>query len=317
MRGGYAPRYTLEEASKELDKERAEVKAKQQRGLTRPSSNEAWRQRDLAKQQRDLAALQAQCSICALRVDRANGKLACRCDHFPLAMPSGLALGDVVTCTSLTGDIEAIALYFVHEGATKVHNVSTHRHLLCEGKACPYDGVIVTRGVIGDVLDWLLYPVENVELKTIIDLTGRRVRAPSWYMSERVAASRIITRDRRLECFNKTLGGKHRCFSCFALLIFTMDEEFTINTDVDTLDADKVRCHEAGHIFAHSLGKPIIGDDIDGSWNLMPLCHNCNCRMGRQLAWTFIAASHATHLHMQEFVDAKAHYEQSLPEELK
>ena len=69
-----------------------------------------------------------------------------------------------------------------------------------------------------------------------------------------------------------------------------MWEEYDVNTSPATLDCDKVRCHEAGHIVAHSVGKPIIGDEIDGSWNLIPLCHNCNCRMGRQLAWDFIAA---------------------------
>eukprot|EP01043_Picozoa_sp_COSAG02_P082275 COSAG02_NODE_20538_length_826_cov_1.584594_1_plen_31_part_01 len=31
-----------------------------------------------------------------------------------------------------------------------------------------------------------------------------------------------------------------------------MDEEYRINTNPDTNDADKVRCHEAGHVYAHS-----------------------------------------------------------------
>ena len=96
-----------------------------------------------------------------------------------------------------------------------------------------------------------------------------------------------------------------------------MWEEYDVNTSPATLDCDKVRCHEAGHIVAHSVGKPIIGDEIDGSWNLIPLCHNCNCRMGRQLAWDFIAASVAGHLHLPGYVNAKAQFEHMLPEELK
>ena len=96
-----------------------------------------------------------------------------------------------------------------------------------------------------------------------------------------------------------------------------MDEEHEVNTSSATLDCDKVRCHEAGHIYAHSLGAPIIGDAIDDFWNLVPLCHNCNCRMGRQLVWDFIARSNASHLHLPEYVAAKALYEQNLPEALK
>ena len=95
-----------------------------------------------------------------------------------------------------------------------------------------------------------------------------------------------------------------------------MDEEFTINTDVDTLDDDKVRCHEAGHVCAHSRGKPIIGDEIDSLWNLIPLCHNCNCRMGRQNAFPFIAAAKPAHVDMLEYRDAKTEFERNVPAEL-
>jgi hypothetical protein len=49
-------------------------------------------------------------------------------------------------------------------------------------------------------------------------------RPPSRYEPERLAASRLITDERRRECYDNTLGGQHRCFSCLALLCFTMRE---------------------------------------------------------------------------------------------
>jgi hypothetical protein len=42
----------------------------------------------------------------------------------------------------------------------------------------------------------------------------------------RIAASRLITPERRRECFEQTVKRQHRCFCCLALLTFTMDEEF-------------------------------------------------------------------------------------------
>ena len=139
----------------------------------------------------------------------------------------------------------------------------------------------------------------------IEDLTGRTIRAPARYEPARIAASRLITAERRKECFDKTVGRQHRCFCCMALLVFTMEEEFTYNTDRRNATKPKVRIHEAGHVYAHSLGGP------DLLWNLVPLCHGCNVRMQRQLAFEFIEreAAGAPILDTAEYKAARANFD--------
>ena len=94
-----------------------------------------------------------------------------------------------------------------------------------------------------------------------------------------------------------------------------MDEEYRINTNPDTNDADKVRCHEAGHIYAHS--KAVVefsdADMADALWNLIPLCHNCNCRMGRRQAFQFIDAGNPTMRDIVEYVEQKQQFERNFP----
>ena len=69
-------------------------------------------------------------------------------------------------------------------------------------------------------------PEASVQRHWIEDLTGRTVRATQRYEPARIAASRLITPERRRECFEQTVKRQHRCFCCLALLTFTMDEEF-------------------------------------------------------------------------------------------
>ena len=90
-----------------------------------------------------------------------------------------------------------------------------------------------------------------------------------------------------------------------ALLTFTMDEEFRHNTDSRNKGQEQVRIHAAGHVYAHSLGGP------DLLWNLIPLCHGCNCRMGRHLAFDWIEqkAAGAPVLDTAEYKEARARFD--------
>jgi hypothetical protein len=259
-----------------------------------------------------IEALEARCATCNLWTNVKRGVRACRCDKFPLALPLDLGYGDLVMCTTGTRPTEATALYFVYAG-TKAPGV------LCAGNnadwsrfVTPHDGIIVTVAEPGDTQSWQLFPVECVSAITVVDLVGRRTRAPAWYEPCRLAASRRITEVRRRQCFNQKLDGRHRCFCCYALLVFSMQEEFTINTGVNTPDAEKVRCHEAGHVFAHSKGVILFPDDVDSLWNLIPLCHNCNTRMGRQLAFQFIGASNPPHCTSVDYTTQKHLFERNL-----
>jgi hypothetical protein len=183
-----------------------------------------------------------------------------------------------------------------------------------------FDGVLVvpTEGFVDsrgrDAGRWQLVPVSDIE-PAVVDLSGRCIRAPSRYVPERLAASRCISEAQRRVCFNRTLDGQHRCFCCLALLVFTMEEEFQINRTA--VDDKKVRCHEAGHCLAHSLGKPVIGDHVDEKWNLIPLCHSCNVRMGRQNAFAFIEKVQPTRMAKAEIRMARAEFERMCPAQLK
>lgn len=261
------------------------------------------------------AAAKEMCAICGLQ----EGLRGCRCDAFPMAMPHGIAYGDVI----MAAGTEVVALYFVPAGSDKrvPKHLKPGRRSGKRYAPTAADGIAVikvtdTHGNV-NLKQWQLVAPSEVELVTHVDMSGRRVRKPSRYEPERLAASRMISTEQRQACFNRTLTGEHRCFCCLSLLCFTMEEEFTINTDQNTLDADKVRCHEAGHVLAHSRGKPVIGDEVDEIWNLIPLCHSCNVRMGRQNAFTFINKTDAAHLAHPSYQQAEALFNSKCPLELR
>ena len=91
--------------------------------------------------------------------------------------------------------------------------------------------------------------------------------------------------------------------------------ESVSGADPDTSDADKVRCHEAGHVYPHSKAAVEFSDQdlADALWNLIPLCHNCNCRMGRQQAFQFIDAGNPTMRDVPEYIEQKQQFERNFP----
>lgn len=160
-------------------------------------------------------------------------------------------------------------------------------------------------------------PIPRVTTEWAEDLTGRTVRAPQRFEPARYTASRAITDVQRKKCFNTKLQQRHRCFCCFQLLVFTMWEEYAINTDPSTATSEKVRCFEAGHVYPHSKGHPIIGDAIDGDWNLIPLCHSCNVVMNVRIAFDFIRELHPAHLTDRTYQAAEQRYNDNLPNQLR
>ena len=77
----------------------------------------------------------------------------------------------------------------------------------------------------------------------------------------------------------------------------TASDEVQSNVAAD--DAGWVRCHEAGHVFAHSLGGP------DELWNLVPLCHACNGLMRRNQAFDWIEKLVPDRVHHEDYTSAK------------
>ena len=300
-----------------LKKERAEAEA----AVVATAAAEAEAKKAAAAAKKAAATALGRCPVCCKlpyvpttgRVCRS--KTVCRCDLFPMALPFGLAYGDIVLHSIGTTEATATVLYFVPAGPW---SAGVPRPLWKSLPTLPVDSVLaLPLGLENNPQNWILLRAYDVSPQTVIDLSGRRVRAPTRYEPERIAASRTVNVHRRRQCFNRTLGGEHRCFCCFCLLVFSYDDEYRINTAPGTANCDKVRAMEAGHIYAHSRGVALIGHDIDGLWNLMPLCHTCNARMGTQTAWDFIAVqSNVHHLHTPDYVAAQALYEQSCPAQL-
>eukprot|EP01043_Picozoa_sp_COSAG02_P019431 COSAG02_NODE_934_length_15809_cov_59.853787_10_plen_460_part_00 len=252
------------------------------------------------------------CSICTL-VDDDFTTRGCRCDYFPMSLPAGLAFGDVVTF----GEKQAYALYFAPKGTLWGTNVKPWSVLMHPtGCKLAVDSIICLpcTSTTLKIQELFAAPASSVQ-QHYEEVEGWVRRPPSRYEPARLAASRTISSFRRKECFDQTLDGRHRCFSCFCLLVFTMDEEFRINTDPSTSDADKVRCHEAGHVYPHSKAAVEFTDSdmADALWNLIPLCHNCNCRMGRQQAFEFIDAANPAHRGMPEYVAQQQQFERNFP----
>ena len=254
------------------------------------------------------------CSICGL-IDDGLTTHGCKCEWFPMCLPLGLAFGDIVS----VGEDQACALYFAPKGTiwgTNAKPWSPGPPGRLPQVTLSEDSIICLPGTCDKIRfrDMFAAPAATVtQYYELVD--GRARRPPSRYEPDRLAASRRITRERRKECFDQTIAGQHRCFSCFCLLVFTMDEEYRINTDPDTSDADKVRCHEAGHVYPHSKAAVEFSDrDLaDALWNLIPLCHNCNCRMGRQQAFQFIDAGNPTMRDVPEYIEQKQQFERNFP----
>ena len=254
---------------------------------------------------------QKRCSTCDLREGTAGR--VCRCDHFPLALPNNLAFGDCVECAVSESSCtqHCVVLYFAPAGTVlapdtrvypwkhgRTYHKSQQRSLHGAGMKLLNDMVVVVPIEAGNIglASWRLYLPEQVTVQTLL-INSRVSRAPSRYEPERLAASRLITAERRRECYDKTLGGQHRCFSCLALLCFTLRDEVQSNVAAD--DAGRVRCHEAGHVFAHSLGGP------DELWNLVPLCHACNGLMRRNQAFDWIEKLVPDRVHHEDYTSAK------------
>ena len=130
---------------------------------------------------------------------------------------------------------------------------------------------------------------------------GRIRRAPSRWEPERFLASCSLPSAIRRACFDFTIAGRHCCFCCNMTLVFTMDEEWAVNTNSNTVPENYVRTFEAGHVHARSMGGP------DVTTNLIPLCHACNCRMGKHQAFEWIEARHppAPHLEHTDYLTRK------------
>ena len=287
---------------------------------------------------RPMSTARERCTMCTLMEftaeEHADASMrwstmkGCRCHHFPMALPLGLAFGDAVTVTVDESHTEnATLLYFVPKGT--VDGLPFRHAMKARDGNNPTTAdaivVILDSNVQRIMIEgrfnfastrWSVVPADCVSLDTVVDLTGWRIRAPSRYEPERVAASRLITADERRACFDRTLSGEHRCFCCLAVLVFTMEEEFTTNVGHVGNDVAYVRCHEAGHVLAHSIGKPVIGDRVNELWNVIPLCHSCNVRMGRMNAFSFIEKANPERLMHQTYQSAKLLFEQKCPPEL-
>ena len=227
------------------------------------------------------------CSTCGLLEN------TCKCDYFPMCMPNGLGFGDKVRY----GEQVVYALYFAPVGTAWSPSCKPwYSKIDLQPAARLHEDSIICLPEASDRVhlgDLFVAPVSKVRTHyEVID--GRVRRPPSRYEPERLRASRAVSVSLRLRCFRLTIGGRHCCFSCGMTLCSSMAEELRINANPRTAAADHVRTVEAGHVHAHARGGP------DELWNLIPLCHSCNCQMQVNLAFDWIesrrpAPAHVNH----------------------
>ena len=162
--------------------------------------------------------------------------MRCVCEHFPMQLTGGCAFGDAVV-VELDGHDDpqpCFVLWFAPMGtkwaeeATRVvgpwsKSGGDHAPCLSENSLIVLPAIALRAPTEASQFrfkyrDLRAVPEASVQRHWMEDLSGRTVRAPQRYEPARLAASRLITRERRRECFEQTVKRQHRCFCCLALL---------------------------------------------------------------------------------------------------